>query len=949
LAAKDEHLSAAEATEREAGVPPGALSSLLQEIAFSPAVGGWAGWLSAGLVVGRFELLREIGRGGFGVVWEARDRELDRSVAFKAVRAGEELRLREERLLREAEVAARLCHPNIVALLDVGRCEQGPYLVLELLRGETLAERLARGPLPFAEALRVAGEVAKGLAHAHAEGVVHRDLKPGNVFLCTSGCVKVLDFGMAHVFGQRKVPGGTPEYMAPEQWRGAPEDERTDVFSLGVLLYQVLADALPFPDDRGVAAQSAAAATALCLPSAPHLCELVRQMLEKDPVNRPRDGGEVLAALAALAPEGAAPSPEASALLERRSRPPSSVEAPTAPARRRRVSRAAVAGALVSSAIALAVACPPVRETLRSKILAPSLPAVKELAVLPFASIPESQAEQALAAGLGEVLTNRLGQVEQLQPSLRVVSAQDVQKQEVLSAKEARAAFGATLALSATFRWGEDRDRVEVEINLLDTRTRAVLRTAEVEGSRREAPELERRLVGRIAKMLQLEPPHQGTAGGAAFGRSIRLEPPHQGTAGGAAFGRSIRLEQPGAGRRPPPEPHPAPGAYALYLQGRGYLQRHDRLENLESALATFDEAVARDPNFALAWAGRAETFLRQYGLSRDPPFLTKARDAGLRALALDDDRASVQLTVGLVHVAAGEYASAVGRFQRALELEPGSDEAHRALASAYAAAGRQREAEATFRRAIELRPTWAAFKDLGVYYVGQGRLPEALTLFQRVVELTPDNYSGYSNVGAVLTQLGRPEEAAKLLERSLALRPTGAAFSNLGTAYFYQERYREAAEVYRKATDLNRTDARLWGNLADAERWSGLAAEAGRDYRQAIALLEQETAANAHNSEARSRIAMHRSALGEREKALADIAESLRLGPRDGQVLFRAAYVYEELGLRERALEAIGAAFGAGFSPEAIRKIPPLQPLREDPRYRALLERLAVAESAPK
>ena len=908
MAAKDEHLSAAEATEREAGVPPGALSSLLQEIAFSPADGGWAGWLSAGLVVGRFELLREIGRGGFGVVWEARDRELDRSVAFKAVRAGEELRLREERLLREAEVAARLCHPNIVALLDVGRCEQGPYLVLELLRGETLAERLARGPLPFAEALRVAGEVAKGLAHAHAEGVVHRDLKPGNVFLCTSGCVKVLDFGMAHVFGQRKVPGGTPEYMAPEQWRGAPEDERTDVFSLGVLLYQVLADALPFPDDRGVAAQSAAAATALCLPSAPHLCELVRQMLEKDPVNRPRDGGEVLAALAALAPEGAAPSPEASALLERRSRPPSSVEAPTAPARRRRVSRAAVAGALVSSAIALAVACPPVRETLRSKILAPSLPAVKELAVLPFASIPESQAEQALAAGLGEVLTNRLGQVEQLQPSLRVVSAQDVQKQEVLSAKEARDAFGATLALSATFRWGEDRDRVQVEINLLDTRTRAVLRTAKVDGSRQEAPELERRLVACAAGMLQ-----------------------------------------PGAGRGPPPEPNPAPGAYALYLQGRGDLQRYDRLENLESALATFDEAVARDPNFALAWAGRAETFLRQYGLSRDPPFLTKARDAGLRALALDDDRASVQLTVGLVHVAAGEYASAVGRFQRALELEPGSDEAHRALASAYAAAGRQREAEATFRRAIELRPTWAAFKDLGVYYVGQGRLPEALTLFQRVVELTPDSYSGYSNVGAVLTQLGRPEEAAKLLERSLALRPTGAAFSNLGTAYFYQERYREAAEMYRKATDLNRTDARLWGNLADAERWSGLAAEAGRDYRQAIALLEQETAANAHNSEARSRIAMHRSALGEREKALADIAESLRLGPRDGQVLFRAAYVYEELGLRERALEAIGAAFGAGFSPEAIRKIPPLQPLREDPRYRALLERLAVAESAPK
>jgi serine/threonine protein kinase len=228
-----------------AGAAAGSLSAVLQELAQVPEAdlgAAWDAWLRPGAVVGRFELVREIGRGGFGVVYEARDRELGRSAAFKAIRAGSRAALREERLLREAEAAARLSHPNIVTLFDVGRSEHGPYLVLELLRGQTLAARLEQGPIPGREALRIAVEVAKGLAHAHSQGVVHRDLKPGNVFLCEDGQVKVLDFGLAHAFGQRRVDGGTPAYMAPE-------DERTDVFALGVILYRMLAGNLPFPDD----------------------------------------------------------------------------------------------------------------------------------------------------------------------------------------------------------------------------------------------------------------------------------------------------------------------------------------------------------------------------------------------------------------------------------------------------------------------------------------------------------------------------------------------------------------------------------------------------------------------------------------------------------------------------------------------------------------------------
>jgi tripartite ATP-independent transporter DctP family solute receptor len=288
------------ATAEESAVRPGAMSALLEKLYRRPdeqAARAIAAF-RPGQVVGRFELVREIGRGGFGIVYEARDRELRRIVAFKSVRVGGALDARQQRLLYEAEAAARLAHPNIVTLYDVGHCDDGPYLVLELLRGETLGERLKHGALPVTDAVRIALEVARGLAHAHAQGVVHRDLTPGNVFLCSDGQVKILDFGMAHAFGRRKVDGGTLAYMAPEQIADAPEDERTDVYALGVILHQMLLGALPSRDDAARASRRSA--REIVIGGWPALGALVGRMLERSPLRRPRDGGAVLAALGGL-------------------------------------------------------------------------------------------------------------------------------------------------------------------------------------------------------------------------------------------------------------------------------------------------------------------------------------------------------------------------------------------------------------------------------------------------------------------------------------------------------------------------------------------------------------------------------------------------------------------------------------------------------------------------
>ena len=277
---------------------PGSMSALLEELAEAPELRPGTG-IGPGSVIGeRFEILRELGRGGFGVVFEARDRELGRLVAVKVVRARRGV---DPGMLRaEAEAAAALHHPNIVTVHDLGSAGGEGWLVLELLRGETLEERLRRGALPSPEALRVGTEIARGLAHAHHAGVLHRDLKPSNVFVCDDGSVKILDFGLSRVFGSGSGPeGGTPAYMAPEQWRREPEDERTDVFALGVMLHEMLTGHRPFAVESGRStALDDAPPPEIPAGAAPRsVRQLVRRSTSRDPKDRPRDGAAVLEAL----------------------------------------------------------------------------------------------------------------------------------------------------------------------------------------------------------------------------------------------------------------------------------------------------------------------------------------------------------------------------------------------------------------------------------------------------------------------------------------------------------------------------------------------------------------------------------------------------------------------------------------------------------------------------
>ncbi len=285
----------------------GTLSRLIEDLARAPyhaVARAWERPLVPGDRVDRFEILREIGRGGFGVVYEALDPELNRKIALKTLRPGRHRHeLSEEWLRREADATARLDHPAIVTVLDAGTCERGPWIAVELLKGETLQARLARGRLSPREALAVALEIAAGLAHAHDRGLLHRDLKPGNVFLTDGGRVKLLDLGLAHLVGTRGgAEGGTPAYMAPEQARGGEVDARADVFALGAILFEMLAGTVPFE----VRADRSTALDPGPEPVLPRdvpasLARVVRRCLDRDAAGRPAHGGAAVEALREVA------------------------------------------------------------------------------------------------------------------------------------------------------------------------------------------------------------------------------------------------------------------------------------------------------------------------------------------------------------------------------------------------------------------------------------------------------------------------------------------------------------------------------------------------------------------------------------------------------------------------------------------------------------------------
>ncbi len=877
MAATEENGDSERPGDPAVSILPGALSALLQQLAHvSEVAGGGDAGPRPGDVIGRFEMLRKIGGGGFGVVYEARDSELHRSVAFKLVRPGR-LDVAADQLGREAEVIAKLSHPNLVTLFDVGRCDHGPYLVLELLRGETLHARLAKGPMAVPEAVRVALGIAKGLAHAHAHGVVHRDLKPSNVFLCEDGQPKLLDFGLSHAFGRRRMEGGTPSYMAPEQWRGAPEDERTDVYALGVMLFQMLARELPFRcDDEGAAVLSDRRAPAVEVPGVPALGELVGRMLEKDPTDRPRDAAEIVTRLSGL-----------DAALQG-----GHEEAGRAPKvrRRRRTWALLAAGAILGAGASAAM-------LLRGREATP--PRARAIAVLPFVNVSESSDNEYFSDGLTEEIIHTLARIRELKVAARSSSfyfkKRDVQVADVANR------LGVDVVLDGTVR--RDKQRLRIATELIDARSGFRIWSESYDRRLEDVFAIQDDIARRVVAALE-----------------VVLSRPSEGE-----FRR----------------PHaPSLETYDLYLKARAWLRLPSSPENLDRAVALLDQSVAADPEFAQAYAGLCDAWLARYELTRATDSFERGEAACNEALSRDRGSGAVYVSLGNLHLLSGHYEQAEREFQRAATLPNATVDALLGLARAYEAQHRLGEAEKTFDAAAALDPGyWRVYQLRGRFYFYGGRYAEAAKAYAEEVARTPDDPKAHSDLGAAWYQAGDLEKAAAAWRRSLELAPTSSAYSNVGTTYYFLGRFADAAAMYSKAVEIAPRDHRVWGNLGDAEaQVHGREAEAAAAYRNAARLGEERLRINPADARVVSNVAHYDASLGKREKARKLISEALERDPKNAFVHYNAALVDIRLGERDAALSELERAVALGHERHLLDREPALEPIRGDPRFRALV-----------
>jgi serine/threonine-protein kinase len=660
------------------------MTALLRELASTPeAADGERLPLLAGTVIGRYEVQRELGRGAFGVVYEARDRELLRAVALKVVQPGT-ARTGEAQLAREAEAVARLSHPNLVTIHDLGRSPQGPYLVFELLRGRTLQQRIDAGPVPVEEAVHVAAEVARGLAHAHAEGVLHRDLKPSNVFVTERGQVKVLDFGMAHAFGRQRVSGGTPAYMAPEQWLEEPEDERTDVFALGVMLYRMLAGTLPFPKADGRWASAPVDAPGLSVPAVPALEGLVARMLARAPAGRPRDGAEVLAALERIE-EG---------LHVRTDRATPAAQAPPA-ASRRRATRAAIGLALLSALLGLGWLT---WQRGRGPLPAGEAPSV---AVLAFADLSPQKDQEYLADGISEEILNVLTRVDGLKVIARTSSF--FFKGKTVELKEIGRRLGVTTILEGSLR--REGSRVRVTAQLVKA----------ADGVHLWSQNFERE-----------------------FGNVFAIQDDIAREVAGAL---RVKL-QPGA-----VEPRAAsPEAYAQHLLAAQIANQAYSWDDWQRAEAAYEKVLTLDPNYAPTWARLATVYgIFEVNRARDLEGRRQARRRGLeaadRAIALAPDYGLGYAQRGYLRLLDFDLAGADADTTRALGLNPADSGVMLRKASLHLAMGRLAEAVPLARKAVEHNAlgsnTW---QRLAFVLLQAGDLPGARQAAERSLEISPTN-----------------------------------------------------------------------------------------------------------------------------------------------------------------------------------------------------------------
>lgn len=864
------------------------------------------------LLAGRYEIVRVLGEGGMGAVYQARDRELERIIALKVIRpelAGNAAIL--QRFKQELILARHVTHKNVVRIYDLGEADGIKFITMEYVDGEDLRALLKnRGKISPQEAVQIIEQVCRALEAAHAEGVIHRDLKPQNIMRDRQGRIVVMDFGLARSLEdagmtQTGALVGTLEYMSPEQALGGELDQRSDLFAVGLIFYELLTGKVPYKADTALASlmkrtqERAVPASQIDNTVPKALSKIVSRCLERDPSMRYQQATDILKQLQAW---DSNPNISPSVLARM---------APAQPSRTLQISlsvpekRGWLWGAAAALLAVFFLAIPITRNLVFPKqdkgVSAtagiPDLSKGKYVAVLPFRVLGDEKSLRYVADGLEESLSAKLFQLHEV----HVASSSAVDKVAAgdQSLTKIARALGVNLVLQGTVQGSADRLRVTLDLE--DVASAKRVWGQEFAAVPQDLLALEDQVYGYVASALELNPTSDEMA-------RIGIHPTENGA------------------------------AYDIYLQGRNAMHGDRGVQAAEKAIQMFDAALAKDPNFALAYSGIADASLLMYKKKKEAIWAQKALISAQQAAQLNSNLAEVHLSLGSVYSATGRTAEAIEELKRALKLAPNSDEAYRRLGDAYRASGNRQQAVSAYQSAVTANPYyWYNHNALGAAYFQFGDTEKALQEYQRVSELAPDHANGFANVGAAYLRLGKWSEAIPALQKALELQPDGDTYSNLGTANFYLRRYDEAVKMFEKAVEINPRDEALTGNLADAYRWSGRSQQAVATYEKAIALAYQELQVNPRSAVIVSDLALYYAKKGDVENGERYIRQARAMAPSDVQMIYSEAQVYAIAGKQEPALKALREAFQKGFSPEEAQNDPELAKLKSLPEFARL------------